>query len=85
MADRGMMRVEFWTSSWKTMLSLSFRLRKNRVEQRETDWFTYKDRHLVECFFNKIKHYRAIFSRFEKYASRYMSLLSFASALIWLR
>ncbi|MCO5197507.1 MAG: IS5 family transposase [Anaerolineae bacterium] len=59
--------------------------KKNRVEQRETDWFTYKDRHLVECFFNKIKHYRAIFSRFEKYASRYMSLLSFASALIWLR
>lgn len=59
--------------------------KKNRVVQREIDWHTYKERHLVECFMNKIKQYRRIFSRFEKYASRYMSFLSFASALIWLR
>ena len=59
--------------------------KKNRVIQREIDWHTYKERHLVECFMNKIKQYRRIFSRFEKYASRYMSFLSFASALIWLR
>lgn len=59
--------------------------KKNRIIQREIDWHTYKDRHLVECFMNKIKQYRRIFSRFEKYASRYMSFLSFASALIWLR
>jgi len=59
--------------------------KKNRIVQRDTDWHTYTDRHLVECFMNKIKQYRRIFSRFEKYASRYMSFLSFASALIWLR
>jgi transposase len=59
--------------------------KKNRIIQRDTDWHTYKGRHLVECFMNKIKQYRRIFSRFEKYASRYMSFLSFASALIWLR
>lgn len=59
--------------------------KKNRLVQRDTDWHTYKGRHLVECFMNKIKQYRRIFSRFEKYASRYMSFLSFASALIWLR
>ena len=59
--------------------------KKNRIVQRNTDWHTYKDRHLVECFMNKIKQYRRVFSRFEKYASRYMSFLSFASALIWLR
>lgn len=59
--------------------------KKNRLLQRETDWHTYKSRHLVECFMSKIKHYRRIFSRFEKYASRFKSFLSFASALIWLR
>jgi len=59
--------------------------KKNRLIQRDTDWHTYKVRHLVECFINKIKHYRRIFSRFEKFASRFMSFLSFASALIWLR
>ncbi len=59
--------------------------KKNRLVQRDTDWHTYKTRHLVECFMNKIKHYRRIFSRFDKYASRYKAFLSFACALIWLR
>jgi transposase len=59
--------------------------KKNRIVQRDIDSHIYKSRHLVECFMNKIKHYRRIFSRFEKYATRYMSFLSFASALIWLR
>ena len=59
--------------------------RKNRTESRETDWSLYKARHLVECFINKIKHYRRIFSRFEKYDSRYMAFLHFAASLIWLK
>ena len=49
------------------------------------DWFTYKERHLIECFFNRIKHYRRIFSRFDKLANRYLGFLSFVSALVWLR
>jgi hypothetical protein len=40
---------------------------------------------LIECFINKIKHYRRIFSRFDKLDARYLGLLSFAAALIWLR
>ena len=59
--------------------------KKNRVIEREIDWYTYKDRNLVERFMGKIKHYRRIFSRYEKYSSRYMAYLSFASALIWLK
>lgn len=59
--------------------------RRDRIEQREIDWFVYKERHLIECFFNKIKHYRRIFSRFEKTARNYMGFLRFVSALIWLR
>lgn len=59
--------------------------KKNRLTQPDIDWQAYKGRHLVECFMNKIKHYRRIFSRFEKFASRFMSFLSFVSALIWLR
>ena len=37
--------------------------RSNRTQPREVDWFVYKERHLIECFLNKIKHYRRIFSR----------------------
>jgi len=59
--------------------------RAKRKELRDYDVHLYKERHLIECFFNKIKQYRRIFSRFEKLASRFLSFLSFAAALIWLR
>lgn len=59
--------------------------RKNRKEPREYDGHWYKERHLIECFFNKIKHYRRIFSRFEKLDKRYLGFLSFTAVLIWLR
>jgi transposase len=59
--------------------------KKNRLVQRDTDWYTYKERNLVERFINKIKQYRRIFTRFEKYASRYMAFLCFAATLIWLK
>lgn len=59
--------------------------RSHRTEPRTVDWFVYKERHLIECFFNKIKHYRRIFSRYEKTACNYMGMLRFVSTLIWLR
>lgn len=59
--------------------------RKNRKEQREYDQHLYKERHVVECFFNKIKHYRRIFSRFDKLDKRFLGFLSLAGTLIWLR
>jgi transposase len=52
---------------------------------RDFDPWLYCERHLVECFINKIKHFRRIFSRFDKLASRYLSFLHFACTLIWLR
>jgi len=59
--------------------------RSNRKQQHHCDRHLYKERHLVECFINKIKHYRRIFSRFDKLAKRYLGFLSFAGGLIWLR
>jgi transposase len=59
--------------------------RVNRLEQREYDEHLYRERHLVECFINKVKHYRRVFSRFEKLSKNYLGFLSFVSALVWLR
>ena len=59
--------------------------RANRCDLRDYDTHLYRERHLVECFINKIKHYRRIFSRFEKLAVRYLGFLSFVAAVIWLR
>ena len=35
--------------------------RAKRKVSRDYDAHIYKERHLVECFINKIKHYRRIF------------------------
>ena len=52
---------------------------------REYDQWRYRERHLVECLINKIKHFRRIFSRFEKLDRSYLGFLHFVGALIWLR
>ena len=59
--------------------------RKNRKIKRNYDKNIYKDRHLIECFFGKIKHFRRIFSRFDKAIFSFMGYLNFVGALIWLR
>ena len=59
--------------------------RANRKNPRSYDKHLYKERHLVECFFNKIKHFRRVFSRFDKKASSFMGFLAFASFLLWIR
>ena len=58
--------------------------RKNAQQPREYDEWRYRERHLIECFIGKIKHFRRIFSRFDKLAKRYLGFLQFVSALIWL-
>jgi transposase len=58
---------------------------KGEKAERPYDKWLYRERHLVECFMNKIKHYRRVFSRYEKLASRYLGFLHFVSSLIWLR
>jgi len=59
--------------------------RSNRLNPRAYDRHLYKERHLIECFFNKIKHYRRIFGRFEKTAKNFMAFLHFVAFLIWTR
>jgi transposase len=59
--------------------------KRNRKIQRLYDQHLYKERHLIECFFGKIKHFRRIFSRFDKAANTFLAFLSFVAALIWLR
>ena len=57
----------------------------NRVVQREYDREIYKERNLVERFIGKIKQFRRVFSRFDKYARTYLHFIHFACVLISLR
>ncbi|HLH12966.1 MAG TPA: IS5/IS1182 family transposase, partial [Methylovirgula sp.] len=39
----------------------------------------------VERFFNKIKHFRAVATRFEKHGANYLALVKLAAAKVWMR
>ncbi len=56
-----------------------------RKSPRAYDRHLYKERHLIEAFFSKIKHFRRVFSRFDKSASSFLGFLLYASIILWLR
>jgi transposase len=45
----------------------------------------YKERHLVECFFSKIKQFRRVATRYEKTARNFLAMIHLACAMVWLR
>jgi len=51
----------------------------------ECDWWQYKERHLVECFFNKLKHFRRVATRYDKLTSRFKSFAYLACVMILLK
>ena len=45
----------------------------------------YGSRYLIECFINKIKHYRRVPTHYEKTERNFLSMVALAAAMIWLR
>jgi transposase len=59
--------------------------RSNALVPCEYDKDVYKERHVIECYFSKMKYFRRVFSRFDKTARNFLSFLCFVGAIIWLR
>ena len=58
------------------------RPRKNRLEERPYDKDLYKLRNVIERFFHRLKQYRRVATRYDKYARRYLGFVYFAAILI---
>ena len=56
--------------------------KSNRKQLRTYDKHLYKERNLVERFFNKLKHFRRIATRYEKTARNYLAMVTFAATII---
>ena len=56
----------------------------NRIIQRQNDWWLYKERHKVECFFQKLKNYRRIATRYDKHAFTFAGFIGIACICIWM-
>ncbi|WP_373687453.1 IS5 family transposase [Acetobacter sp. P5B1] len=58
--------------------------KRNRTTQRKTDFALYREQNLTERFFNKIKKFRAIATRYDKLKSTFLAAVQFASIIILL-
>ena len=56
----------------------------NRKAPRACDFALYCERSLIERFFNKLKHFRAIATRYDKLAKIFLAGVQLASAIILL-
>ncbi len=57
--------------------------RKTTAQWRTLDKALYTERNLIERFFNKIKHFRRIATRYDKLARNYAGFLNLVAALKW--
>jgi len=58
---------------------------RDRKHQRPVDPALYRQRNLVERFFNKLKHFRRIATRFDKLARNFLAAVLLASTRLWTR
>jgi transposase len=58
---------------------------RTRKIQRSVPPELYRERNLIERFFNKLKHFRRIATRFDKLARNFLAAVLLASTRLWLR
>lgn len=85
LADRGYNSNELLGYLYANNAEPTIPSKKNAKTQRSCDWWLYKERHLVEKLFLKLKAYRRIATRYDKLACTYLGFLCLASILIWLK
>ena len=59
--------------------------RRNKKQCRIYNRHIYKERHLIECLFNKIKHFRRVATRYEKLADSFRAMVLLAFIIVWIR
>ena len=59
--------------------------KRNRRVQRAYDADLYKERNRIERFFNKLKQFRRVATRYDKLLANFMGFVKIAAIAIWLR
>jgi transposase len=59
--------------------------KRNRKDPICFSPYLFRARNLVERFFNRIRHYRRIATRYDKLAANYLAFVELASIRLWLR
>lgn len=84
-ADKGYDSNDFRLTLAEQNCTSTIPPRVNRIDSIPYDEHIYEERHIIECFFSKIKYFRRIFSRFDKSARNYAAFIAFVGVILWLR
>ncbi len=63
----------------------NIRAMPHRLDPPTFSCWLYRQRNAVERFFNKLKHFRAVATRYDKRDDNYLASVKLASLRIWLR
>ncbi len=63
----------------------NIRAMPHRLDPPAFSRWLYRQRNAVERFFNKLKHFRAVATRYDKRDDNYLASIKLASLRIWLR
>ena len=59
--------------------------KRNRKVQRSYDVDLYKERNRIERFFNKLKQFTRVVTRYDKLLANFMGFVKLAAIAIWLK
>jgi putative transposase len=59
--------------------------KRNRTVKRPYDAELYKERNIIERFFNKLKQFRRVATRYDKLLVNFMGFVKLAAIAIWLK
>ncbi len=59
--------------------------KRNRTFKRPYDAELYKERNIIERFFNKLKQFRRVATRYDKLLKNFMGFVKLAAIAIWLK
>ena len=85
LADKGYDADHFCEAITQTGAEVVIPPKRNRKVQRDYDVELYKERNIIERFFNKLKQFRRVATRYDKLLANFMGFVKLAAIAIWLK
>jgi putative transposase len=85
LADKGYDAGHLIEKLEKTGTEIVIPPKRDRKTQRAYDTALYKERNRIERFFNKLKQFRRVATRYDKLLANFMGFVKLAAITIWLK
>ncbi len=84
-ADKGYDADHFCEAIAQTGAEVAIPPKRDRNSERDYDVELYKERNIIERFFNKLKQFRRVVIRYEKLLANFMGFVKLAAIAIWFK